>query len=348
MSRHGSLARLPTRKVLYILGWGRSGTTVLDNILGEADDVFSCGELNFLWRRGLEIGGTCGCGDPVRDCVVWSDVLATAFGKDWARTLHVDRILRWYSRTIRVRRTRQLLRTSPDGVSPSSGLGRYLDLLGRLYHGIAEVTGARVIVDSSKRPCDAALLRLLPNVSPYFVHMVRDPRAVAYSWQRARAMDLRIPEMMMTRHSPSYSTTHWLAWNAGSNAIQHAYPSRSLLLRYEDFTRSPRTWVERILALVEEEGSAPPFDDERTVRLHANHTVSGNPSRFTAGRITIRRDDEWVACQGTRDRFVSTALALPYLPRYGYPLWPSLNGRDARRRGSPPSSPAEGGEHRAP
>ena len=36
-----------------------------------------------------------------------------------------------------------------------------------------------------------------------------------------------------------------------------------------------------------------PFDDERTVRLAPNHTVSGNPSRFTTGSVRIEADDAW-------------------------------------------------------
>ena len=36
-------------KVLYIAGWGRSGTTILGNILGQVEGMFSVGEIRFLW-----------------------------------------------------------------------------------------------------------------------------------------------------------------------------------------------------------------------------------------------------------------------------------------------------------
>jgi len=35
-------------KVLYIAGWGRSGSTILDNVLGQLDGCFSTGELNYF------------------------------------------------------------------------------------------------------------------------------------------------------------------------------------------------------------------------------------------------------------------------------------------------------------
>jgi hypothetical protein len=58
------------------------------------------------------------------------------------------------------------------------------------------------------------------------------------------------------------------------------------------------------------------------VELSPNHTVSGNPSRFTTGAVRIERDDEWIAAQTSEDRWATTALTLPLLLRYGYPLMP--------------------------
>ena len=46
--------------VLYIAGTGRSGSTVLANILGEVDGVFAAGEVRYLWQRGLKEGRLCG------------------------------------------------------------------------------------------------------------------------------------------------------------------------------------------------------------------------------------------------------------------------------------------------
>lgn len=50
-------------RVLSIVGYTRSGSTLLDSILGELDGVFSAGELHYLWERGLLEHRTCGCGD---------------------------------------------------------------------------------------------------------------------------------------------------------------------------------------------------------------------------------------------------------------------------------------------
>lgn len=70
-------------KVLYIGGTGRSGSTILDQILGQLDGFFAVGELSQIWERGLVSRRKCGCGMPVPECPVWSPILARAFGGPW-------------------------------------------------------------------------------------------------------------------------------------------------------------------------------------------------------------------------------------------------------------------------
>ena len=66
--------------VLLVTGFGRSGTTLVNTILGSTPGVFAAGEVRFLWERGLLEGRACGCGEPVRSCPVWGPVVEKAFG----------------------------------------------------------------------------------------------------------------------------------------------------------------------------------------------------------------------------------------------------------------------------
>lgn len=71
-------------KVLYMLGLGRSGTTVLDLLLGGIDRFFSVGELQSLWKESIGEGRLCGCGRPVAQCPVWTSVLRVSDIPPWA------------------------------------------------------------------------------------------------------------------------------------------------------------------------------------------------------------------------------------------------------------------------
>ena len=73
--RTGTLRRVGRTKVLSIVGPGRSGTTILASVLGEADGFMSVGELRWLWRRGLLERRSCGCGVPPAECPVWSGIV---------------------------------------------------------------------------------------------------------------------------------------------------------------------------------------------------------------------------------------------------------------------------------
>jgi hypothetical protein len=91
-------------------------------------------------------------------------------------------------------------------------------------------------------------------------------------------------------------------------------------VRYEDLIDDPRGTVRRIVAMVSEPDAELPFQDDRTVRLGANHTVSGNPDRFTTGPVTLRSDDRWREAQRPLDRWETLALTAPLMLRYRYPL----------------------------
>jgi len=298
-----------TPSVLYVAGWGRSGTTILETILGAYDGVFAAGELHYLWRRGLLQGRRCGCGQPVRDCDLWREILRAAYGDDPPPPRYVDGLQRTVAR---VRHTRRELASA----APAE-LTAYRDIVRRLYRGISAVTGAGVIVDSSKRPFGAALLAGMSGVRPYLLHVVRDPRAVSFSWQRPTAQPDRAGPALMRQHTPLRSTAHWLVWNNLTEQVARRIPDRRRV-RYEDFAARPRAVVEDLLADLGVGTGHGPFTDDRTVSLPVNHTVSGNPGRFRTGEVTIRADDAWLRQLPWQGRLVTAALSLPLRYRYGY------------------------------
>jgi hypothetical protein len=62
------------KALIMVLGAARSGTTMLDLMLGNSDDVFSCGEVWCMFRphRIHHFGPGCSCGDP--ECSVWGEL----------------------------------------------------------------------------------------------------------------------------------------------------------------------------------------------------------------------------------------------------------------------------------
>lgn len=299
-------------KILYIAGSSRCGSTLLANILGELPGFLSVGELRFLWDRARE-GRLCGCGETIAECELWSQVLRHT---DAASPEHLDEIRGWQADTVRLHRTPGLV----AGRTRTS-LVRYVDVLTRTIDAVGRVTGSQVLVDSSKHPAQAAALLRVPGVDLYLLHLIRDPRAVAYSQRRWKPNPDGVRTGGMGGASVWWSVTHWSASNVASSLVRWRVGApRSMLLRYEDLVDEPAGRVRTILEWIGEarELSPAPFLDERSISLGRNHTVSGNPDRFTRGLVEVKPDDRWVREMSTPDRRITSALTAPLRPLFGY------------------------------
>jgi hypothetical protein len=302
-------------RVLFIAGSGRSGSTLLDNILGQIDGFFSVGELRYIWERGFVEDRLCGCGERVQQCPFWRQALAEAFGDPSA--VDPRRMMALQQLGTRVRHVPRMVAGEASGRKLVAGMGEYPQAMGKLYLSIGRTSGCRVIVDSSKLPAYGHVISRLPQVELRVVHLVRDPRATAYSWLRKKAV-LDREDGVMQRQGPIHASGLWTVWNWTAGRLWSADPSRYLLVRYEDFVRSPRPTVERILSFLGEPTESLPFVEDSTVMLAPTHTVAGNPSRFKTGRVELRPDDEWVAKMAPTQRILVTGVTAPLLRRYGY------------------------------
>jgi hypothetical protein len=305
-------------KVLYVVGLGRSGSTILSNSLGQIGGYFSAGELNFIWKHNVLEDRLCGCGRAFHECPVWTRVIDEAFGgMDGVDPREMMRLQASGTRTRHI----PLMLTGRGERMLKERLEKLLTNYRRLYEAISSVTGSRVIVDSSKEPAHGYAMSLVPGVDFRVVHLIRDPRAAAYSWLKKKPQPDSEEIEHMVRFSPTKSSVLWDAWNASAEALWRRTPERYLRLRYEDFVTDPRASLERILGLVGVTAELP-LAGEREVRLGVSHTVSGNPNRFETGAVELRPDREWISKMNPRDRTLVTALTLPLLPRYGYPTIP--------------------------
>ncbi len=295
-------------RVLYITGWCRSGSTLLGNLLNELDGVVHVGELHYLWHNGVLGTGTntmCGCGTPIPRCPLWSAVLSR-MGDRPAR-LAVEMVAA-QQRLLRTRHTRLRLAEARMRSVPPREVVVVLNRMVALYRTIAQRADVRVIVDSSKYPAEAAALCGRSDLDVRVLHLVRDPRATARSWRRAKEY---IPAMGVWR-----SGSYWTAFNLASDRIGAAFPDRYLRLTYEEFTRQPRKTVAAVMRLAGIDGP-PPVDHDGSAVLGVNHTVTGNPIRLRHGPVRVVPDGDLTGLPRPH-AVLATALAAPVLRRYGY------------------------------
>jgi Sulfotransferase family len=302
--------------VLLIASAGRSGSTLLDRVIGAQEGFCSVGELRFIWERSFGENQLCGCGLPFHECAFWRAVSCEVFGVEAAQ---VDA-----ATAIRLRKSLDEMRNAPWLIQPyrparfRSALGVYSQLLESLYEGILKVSGARVIVDSSGDATHGHILSQLPNVETHVVHLVRDSRAVAFSSKRTRERpEIHWKSENMPIEHVHASSKRWMEQNAVAELLSKSAASYSRL-RYEDFVTDPYAALSGILAPYGWRQSQPQWTQDTEIVLEPAHTVSGNPMRFKQGQLKIKLDDEWRRVMPQRDRRLATAITWPLLARYGY------------------------------
>jgi hypothetical protein len=300
-------------RIVYVAGSGRSGSTVLGQVLGAIPNWAFCGEL----RQGFSIlaaNNVCGCGAPAQACDFWRAVVEHAFdGFDR------DMIERASYLTQRV----SLHRHSLVHLSPLKApafvreTAEYADIVTRVYQGIRSVSGCDVIVDSSKIPSYYFILKQADQLDIKVAHIVRDSRAVVYSNQRKKYDPSNTwGREYLLQQGLALTAVAWNLKNAFiSSAI--ARGDESVLLRYEDFVAAPDKALRQVVDLVDPEQSPPPIRGGQ-LEVGTQHTLGGNPVKFRTGPVQLRLDDEWQSMMGQGHRVLVTGLTWPMIAAYGY------------------------------
>lgn len=303
-------------KVLYIVGVGRSGSTLLERVLGAVPGWHNAGELNAVFSRVSQQDQRCGCGTPFSQCDFWQEVGRQAFG-GWAEA--TARVSHLQPRVVRQRFVPRLLSGVMDGAARAD-LDDYLDHHEQLYRAIADVSGCEVIVDASKSTAQLFALRRITALDLRVVNLVRDPRGVAHSWSKT---GINKPQSQdgesMGTYSPHRVAVLWAALQAESAVLSAGAP-HATRIRYEDLVAQPRPTLERSLSSLGLPAGPGDLDHvgASSVDLGPSHGVAGSRTRFVHGRIDLRMDDAWHDALPVASRRLVTAMTLPQLVGYGY------------------------------
>lgn len=313
--------RVEPSVVVYIAGYGRSGSTLLERILGSLPGWVNVGELNDMFRRMARYDELCGCGEPFSRCPFWTRVGDRAFG-GWSPQL-IEEGARLQRQAARQRHLMAMLAPSVlSGRSYQQSRKRYAEIHSRLYAAVLAESGAEVVVDASKGAAQALAVAADPHVDMRIIHLVRDARGVAFSWAKSDVQRPHGsgPRSTMHRFSPVETALRWSMLQM-EIALARTVVTSSTRVRYEDLVAQPRKVVGaavQALGLLADLGQLPGTGG--LVNLPVSHGLSGNPSRFRSGPQQLRPDDQWRQDMPSAQRVATTAIAAPALLRYGYLL----------------------------
>jgi hypothetical protein len=196
---------------------------------------------------------------------------------------------------------------------------RYADLYTSLYEAAVEVTGARIVVDSSKHASLAFALGWADGLDLRVLHMVRDSRAVAHSWnKRVRRPEVVDTEEYMPTIDPLRVSALWTAQNAAFELLRRR--ARVQRLRYEDFVTAPAATVDAVrrFAGLPDDPDATRLLVGEPVAPQPVHSIAGNPLRFDGRPLKVRADESWRSAFPAGKRRLVSVATTPLRLRYGY------------------------------
>jgi Sulfotransferase family len=288
---------------------------VLGQMLDRLPSAIFVGELSLFWRRFAN-RELCSCGQALPDCRFWASIISKGFGELKAEDAQNLGKLEW---ALRRRQAIRSLFTTNRPIAMPRHSQAIVDARVKLYCAIASVAQAEWIVDSGKDPWLGEIFGRLFRANFYTVHIVRDPRGVAFSWMKLVKSDSE-PGYMPRRHAAAVAVS-WLIQNLIiQSALRHLSASY-VRLRYEDLATDPETVVRGVAQSM---GIAPDrlaweSRDECQPDLH---WVAGNPGVRQSSRsaMIIKLDKEWQDRMPRVQRWLVTAICGVLFPSYGYPF----------------------------
>lgn len=307
--------------VIYIASIGRSGTTLLDCIMGAHSAMASVGELH-IWPHEIRESGRLptGSGVMIEDDPFWQEMQRRLNplqqegpGVDYFREAHDA------GRTLRVERLRDF---ESSALSPKvqSLVDQYAENTDAIYqtfldvHESFEGTRPTWIVDSSKDPYRLCWLARSQRFNLRVIHMVKNPNGFIYSVTKPHihAEHFSFPDRILwtLRQSGAWSIRNHLIRKVTTN---HLRLEDSLTLRYEDLASTPEETIKNVCSLVNCTFDSKIVSDFRDGSKYA---VAGNPMRQRSGGIYL--DEKWKTQLPLSSRYLTQAITSVNRRQFGY------------------------------
>lgn len=288
-------------KVLYVVGYGHSGSTLLDVVLGNHPEIASHGELVNLSRDGWISNEYCSCGERANDCPFWRDVR-----RAWLERASVDGVESYAELQNAFERYGSWPRLLLERRRPSPRFRAYAEHTRALFETLREVSGKPILLDSSKVPLRAFALAMTPGVDLRLVHLVRDGRGVAVSLDR--------------KNCPVWRTALlWTRANLASEwVLRRLDPGKSVRIRYENLIADPKDALDKIgkVARVDLTEVADALSAGDVMEI--GHNIAGNRLRHSKSVCLQPGAGDWRGALSAGKQRLFWALAGWLVRRYGY------------------------------
>ena len=268
-------------KVIYIAGYGRSGSTVLDILISKKDDsILGAGEMTYVVEDILS-NQNCTCGHKYARCSTWSPIVNLSL------TLEDCNFLR----TMESRGGMVDLFHVP--IFSKKDSDRYKGISLNIFEELGQY---QVIVDSSKTAHDAFwrpfLLSSVADLDVYVIHLKRDLFSVLKSvWKKSNWSEEGKTKGRHPVHRLARSFVGWILANYQAYRMKRLLGvDNYLYVDYSDFLNNPENTFNAIGKLIGQDFSshANAIKNGAEFLMSDSHNVGGNRLRLSK-LISLKR-----------------------------------------------------------
>lgn len=296
---------------IYIMGRGHSGSTILDALLGSAENMHSLGEIVSGMPRKEDV---CSCGNKIKDCEFWNKVRAK---------FEEENDISWNKAALKLQNQAHL----KYFIKTWLGINRreieeLKEINETLFGIISEVAESEVLIDSSKEFTRG--LFLTKYLSPgKIIHLIRNPldilastllrigegkfKFLRYKFKNAR---IAFPFLMI-------SACSWMAGNLLGEIIHYIGKDKIMRVRYEDLSSEPSVELAKIGRFVGQDLRGVVRRVKNGEKMNIPHMIAGNRMR-TKGSFIFAPNKKDYRPLPKRYRLMGILITWPLMLKYGY------------------------------
>lgn len=296
--------------IIYILSNIRSGSTLLDMLLGSHPKIWTLGEIQNLPRTLNYLPQPCGCGQPVEVCSFWSDLLPKIPLNEGAHPIGYFSAHPLRSREFRLDLLKDLMRGCPT-IQEKEAFADYVRVNSGLFSVIWEALKNREdadilwMVDASKNANRLFWLQQSQECDLRVIRLVRDVRGYVNSVTRPNH----------ERRMVMLAARRWLFNNFIFMFLcKRVFKANQVFsLHYKKLASQPAVVLDDIGSWL---GLEFPGGAHEHFRNYVNHAISGNQTRWLDTGIQL--DDKWKKELPWLDAILVRTLTGPFSKMMGF------------------------------
>ncbi len=282
--------------IIYLMGAGRSGTTILASLLNANNNIVTVGEMHQFLEHIIH-NKKCSCGSLLNTCKVWSPITKDYFNQNKEELIKLQKYLEKIESHKRI------------PISFFKSDKKYIKFQEEIFSKIHKKHQSRYYLDSAKYISRALQLKKSNKLKIKIIYVVRDVRGVINSFSK----------QVQTNKNPLATIIYYIIINFFGQLSAWIYKKDVLKIKYEDLIENSSQTIAKISDFLEEDLSDIIDVVEKEKFIEVPHIIGGNRLK-SEKRIKLRKDLAWKKNLTRAKQIIYYFLSLPFMLLNKYKL----------------------------